>query len=835
MGRIVDQNVKSTFKMTAGDNVTAGDLLYAPSATSPNPKSVTYTSSSVTSYSDSGVSSATTLVTSSTGNTYSGQCQLVSGDYIIAWCDTTTIKFQRYNSSWVAQGSTVTVEVVTSNATLNVAALTGGGFVLAYNNTTTNVRAAVYDSTGTQTVAPFVVEAVAAAYVAVEGLSTGGFIVLYNNTTTNLRYGLYGSSGVLQGSLTTIASVNVAAQRFDVKSLATGNLLITYGVSTLAAFKIISNTGTSVVTQTTIYTSSTVDYNTIIVAPTGAFVITGLGSTTYAARFISNAGVLRPIPQTTTLLGSIPLVLPTTYTASNGLVGVYNSLTGGITLVASSSSSTSYYLRLDSNCNPVGVWALFSSTASIFKVSGIFQSGTTTSLIAFNALTAVISRYTITATANTYTTFQTPFNSSTQVLNSNAFYSTNYTITNSIGSWDTCALTSGDIVTVYNGTLNAGHFTIVGTDGVVKVQKYLCNNCGGPTTLNFSIAALTGGGFVICLSSSAANVGHWFFIYTASGEYVNSGVLSSTANNGSTPIRVVGLTGGGFAATWTTTDPASQYAVYSSTGTAVKSATGTGITIASNMVSCAMAAMADGGFVVINGTSTGNTVGYVRLDASGTITVTSSSSMPHGSSYLANAPISVIGTPDGGWAYALTPTISTTTVLYTVSPANALKSTSTVTTSGDTSSYFKVLYNPITALITVVNNISSLTSLVASYSLTGVVIKSVIVSFTAQTYSMNYSNVCMTSNGTVVFSPSNFGALFYGIITIPTPLTLVGIAAETATSGTEIDVIVDGVTTLNNNWGSGGTFNYLSNNPVGVKGLVTGKTAELTRQRNNLA
>ena len=164
MGRIVDQNVKSTFKMTAGGNVTAGDLLYAPSVTSPNPKSVPYVTSSLTSYKDTSISAGTTIITGTGLNSaqWLGRCQLVSGDYVIAYVDTggTVIKFQRFNSSWVAQGAVVTVETITSNATLSIAALTGGGFALAYNNTTTNVRAAVYDSTGTQTVAPFVVEAV---------------------------------------------------------------------------------------------------------------------------------------------------------------------------------------------------------------------------------------------------------------------------------------------------------------------------------------------------------------------------------------------------------------------------------------------------------------------------------------------------------------------------------------------------------------------------------------------------------------------------------------------------------------------------------------------------
>ena len=66
-----------------------------------------------------------------------------------------------------------------------------------------------------------------------------------------------------------------------------------------------------------------------------------------------------------------------------------------------------------------------------------------------------------------------------------------------------------------------------------------------------------------------------------------------------------------------------------------------------------------------------------------------------------------------------------------------------------------------------------------------------------------------------------------------TPMPIAGVATKSAVAGDTLDVIIEGNVDTKDYWLSS-SVNYLSQILSGVKGLFSGNTAELNRQRNNL-
>lgn len=842
MGRIVDQSVRSTFKMTTGASVTTGDVLYA-TATDASVKPYAVQTPAFTTYTDTPITTFNTVAGAAASNNAIKVAYLTTGDYVIAYASSNnTPTFQRYNSSGVAQGSLTTIETVGTITSLSISALDSGNFVVAYNNTTTNVKAAVYNSTGTQLVAPFVVEAVSASSVIAAPMTGGGFVVVYNNTSTNIRYGNYNIAGVLQGSLTTLATGNYAGSSniVDAKPLSDGQVAVCYALSTgQVRYAHIGTNGAISVTDTLAFTANnTQTWPRVCPTSGGSYVLCVAYATNVQNRVISSAGVMTPFQQDTgtgvaTVGGRTAIPMPISVTAGTNIQVAPNSVTGGGTMVFTN-GTTSYYYRFDNQGCQINDFQALQGTTSSFVIRGIAANGNDT-VIAYYNNSSIPSFVRFSATTNTNLTpgYITPVNNLISTPIGIPPLSSMYSTTNSIGYSDACTLSSGDIAIVaINSSYPYGcHLTIMGQDGRIKLQKWVVVDIGTISLTFVSIAALTNGGFVIATQSNNSSTGQWAYIYNSTAQFVNAVRVDTLAN--STNIVVTGLTGGSFAIAYNDTgNTQSKYAVYSNTGATVLAPTAIPTYHTSTVGRYAIASMVDGGFVITVCANTFNSSFFARYTATGT-QVAAMTSIGGVAGTL-----SVAGSTDNGWAIIFYGS-STQMFVHKYSSGNTFQWQIALTPSTVLTSYApKIIYCPINNYFTTLYSVSGPMYQVHKFNLQGFVINQTTSTTTGQSFtsasynSTNYALVPQINDNIVAVGASSASTLL-NYTTISQGYTIVGVAGESASANTEIDVIVDGVTTLNKSYAPV-TLSSFGANPSGVKGLVTGLTAELTRQRNNL-
>lgn len=170
---------------------------------------------------------------------------------------------------------------------------------------------------------------------------------------------------------------------------------------------------------------------------------------------------------------------------------------------------------------------------------------------------------------------------------------------------------SGDVGLIPTGTVASANFNI--TSSVIQTAGILPNTArslgvsfgnGGSSQVSPSAAKLTNGNMVVVWvsqfsSSSAAN----FRIINEAGTEVVATTSMGTGNNGQPLIAVAALTGGGFAAAWTSGAATLVYAIFNNSGVVVTSATSEGAIGVSNS-SITVAARPDGSFIIaVNDTS----------------------------------------------------------------------------------------------------------------------------------------------------------------------------------------------------------------------------------------
>ncbi len=826
--------------MTTGASVTTGDLLYA-TATDANVKPYPVQTPSFTTYTDTPITTFNTVAGAGSSGGLVRVAYLTTGDFVVVDAiNGTTPTFQRYNSSGVAQGSLTTIETTGSITSLNISALASGNFVVAYNNTTTNVRAVVYNSTGTQLVAPFIVEAVNAASVCVAPMTSGGFVVVYNNATTNIRYGNYNIAGVLQGSLTTLVSGNYSsANTVDAKPLSDGKVAVCYALSTGAVrYAHIGTNGSISVADTLAFTAnSTQTWPRICPTTNGSYILCVAYSTIVQNRVISSTGVMSPFPQlsavsTATGSGRTAIDLPINITAGTQIQVAPNSVTGGGTMVFNN-NTTSYYYRFDNMGSQISDFVGLQGTTSTFAARGIASNGNATVITYYNASTLPsFVMFSATTNANTTPAYITPTNSlitSTRLSRVSAMYGTSI----NIGWLDACTLNSGDIAVVAQSpTYSGGYFlTIMGQDGRFKLQKWVVATSGSQNS-QVSIAALSNGGFVIAAGhNSNIFIGQYAFIYDSSINFVNSVKIDSTTSN---TISVCGLVNGGFAVAYNNSTSNTYYAVYSNTGAVVLSQT---VISSSNYSSAAggvaVASMVDGGFVVAMAVTTPSTNYFARYTANGTQIVSYTSISGVGNTYT----ISAVGTPDNGFAVLYWYNSSAVAVVKYNSASSVQWTTALTPTTANNNYAIRMTYCPLNQYLVTHYAISGAIPYIHKISLTGAILNGDSSDNGQRYFNASSSNnsvpVSQVNDNTVILAGLSSSTLSLIYTTISQGYTIVGVAGESAATNTEIDVIVDGVTTLNKSYAPV-TLSAFGANPAGVKGLVTGFTAELTRQRNNL-
>ena len=186
---------------------------------------------------------------------------LNDGGFVVAYADSTNVKFARFNAAGTLQGSITSVEAVTADA-VSVSVMPSGDFVVAYTNSTTSVKAAKFNPLGGVIDAPGVVEGVNSNTrgVAVACLQANINAIIYCNAATDLRqsrtsfsgtssFQRYSSAGVAQGALTAVVANPTPAS--CATRLANGGFVYAYTtVNNIPVFTVWSRGGVVQVTET---------------------------------------------------------------------------------------------------------------------------------------------------------------------------------------------------------------------------------------------------------------------------------------------------------------------------------------------------------------------------------------------------------------------------------------------------------------------------------------------------------------------------------------------------------------------------------------------------------
>jgi hypothetical protein len=148
---------------------------------------------------------------SSTAGCTNSRCRKInSTTLVVAWAESSTLKFAVYNNDGTVATAAATVATLGSVDSWNMEVLANGDIVFAYDLVTSrNFSFKRYNAAGVLQGSETTVEAAAQApaqSMCVGALANGGFVIHYYRAaaTAAKKFARYNSSGVLQGSLTTI-------------------------------------------------------------------------------------------------------------------------------------------------------------------------------------------------------------------------------------------------------------------------------------------------------------------------------------------------------------------------------------------------------------------------------------------------------------------------------------------------------------------------------------------------------------------------------------------------------------------------------------------------------
>ena len=847
MGRIVDNAVQKTMQLKAAGNITTGDVVYfnSPSTNTVKTLSNEATPTTYQYYTESTVLSPVTTAITLT-NTSFASCVLNSGDFISAYFNGSAVRFSRFNSSGVLQGSETTVEAIGSCSTLHVAALTGGGFVVTYQVSATSVKAAVYDATGTQVVAPFTVATVtlsSSSTVIAEKLNTGGFVIGWFSTG-NGQFNIYNSSGVLQGTTVTFASGIGATNNgsdLSIVLLSTGNFAVIYKNSTTNSLYAIYNTsGTSLYSGSLFLggTSDTYNIKACSLGTAGFAVMMNNTSNAFIniQRYDNTGSVISDASSSNGTWGCSYIPIQSgALTSSYSLFDIaYDSLTGGFNFAIGNGSSTAgggYYGRFDSAGRLVGDLIPFTANCTNIRLSCNAGRVFLQYRGASNYLGYAI--YNGTQQVTTSTTHVNPENNAT-------FRSPNYGIATSIyynsdGApryYAKTRLQNNDIaiatIRTAGSTAAPITLTIVDSNGFVKLQKYVTNFTYTNTVDNIAICQLTNGTIVISACSQTA-LGLTMYMYTSTGAPLQaafSQLVYSSAQTYNTCLAP--LTNGNFVLGYATSTSGVEFRLFNNLGVNQGSYstgfTGNFSSIASQPSALSACGLTDGSWVAYVQNSVN--AFYCRGSGSSTTMLLSSTASPFATTSSNNGK-ACIGSPDGGYYLASANTAGSYVGIASYNTANVQLNTSSTPTS-----IYQYTYGHSLGLLPNTSQVYIVTGTNGSivkfpYSLTSVTLTAILspsTSVSANALTVNNDAIAMIVYG-------SYGGNY--ILKNYTPMPIAGVATKSAVAGDTLDVIIEGNVDTKDYWLSS-SVNYLSQILSGVKGLFSGNTAELNRQRNNL-
>ena len=223
--------------------------------------------------------------------------------FVVAWTQSSTLKFAIYNNDTTSVIGTTTVASTSDGDARgwDVGVTANGDIVFAYN-VSTNAVFTRYNSSGviqgTQTT---ISSSETPYWVKVLGHSSGDFwISFYRSVSTSAwKFARYDSTGTLQGSVTTItngSTFNQIAPKNLSTELSNGNVCFLCRDSANPVFRIYSSTGSSVSSTTTISSNSVLlrtDGLPAICLIDGGFALVSKGTANFPTYFsYTNSGSL---------------------------------------------------------------------------------------------------------------------------------------------------------------------------------------------------------------------------------------------------------------------------------------------------------------------------------------------------------------------------------------------------------------------------------------------------------------------------------------------------------------------------------------------------------------
>jgi hypothetical protein len=847
MGRIVDNAVQKTMQLKAAGNITTGDVVYFDNQSTNTVKTLSNEATPTTYqyYTESTVLSPVTTAITLT-NTSFKSCALNSGDFISAYFNGSSVRFSRFNSSGVLQGSETVVEAIGSCSTLHVAALTGGGFVVAYQVSTTSVKAAVYDATGTQVVAPFTVATVTlsgSSTVVSEKLNTGGFVIGWT-TASNCQFNIYNSSGVIQGTTVTVQTAAVASNNgsdLSIVLLSTGNFAVVYrNTTTNSSCRIFNTSGTSLYSVNLFLggTSNTYNIKACSLGTAGFAVMMNNTSNAFIniQRYDNTGSVISDASSSNGTWGCSYIPIQSgALTSSYSLFDMaYDSLTGGFNFAIGNGSSTAgggYYGRFDSAGRLVGELIPFTANCTDIRLScnagRVFLQYRGSS----NYLNYAI--YNGTQQVTTSTTHVNPesnaiFRSPNYGISTSAYYNSNgqprwYVKTR---------LQNNDIAIATISTSGASAapvtLTIVDSNGFLKLQKYVTNLTYTNTVDNLAICQLTNGTIVISVCSQAA-LGLTMYMYTSTGAPLQAAFSQLVYSSFQTYNTCLApLANGNFVLGYATGTSGLAFRLFNNLGVDQGSYStgfaGDFSSTSSQPSAISACGLTDGSWVAYVQNSAN--AFFCRGSGTSTTMLLSSLASPIASTNNNNGK-ACIAAPDGGYYLASANSAGAGVSIYKYSAANVQSNS-----NGTPTSAYSYQYGHSLSLLPNTSQVCIVTSSNGSVYKFPYNLGSITLAATLSPSSSVYTNALTVNNDAIAMIISSGAGNNY-ILKNYTPIPIAGVATKSAVAGDTLDVIIEGNVDTKDYWISS-NVNYIGQYPSGVKGTISGNTAELTRQRNNL-
>jgi hypothetical protein len=579
MGRFAaNTDTGSSATFTAGGTITQGDILFAK-AGSPRAFPLPTSTASYQSNLNITPTAPMKLVNTESGCTSVTSCVLTSGDVVYAWAAATTaVKFAIYDANNNIVGSVVTVE---SGATgvnkVDVCALTGGGFAIAYCTVVNGVRSAVYSNAGTVTTSPFNVDVLATnltdASIFVTGLLTGEYVIAYNNSAGYTCFNRFSALGVVQGGVTQIEAVSSLGNAGFIQSgisictLTTGDFVVAYR-NTATSVKFARYSPTAVL-QGSITSMFTVNCNSVHVCQTsdGGFIVGFMQATYFQWSKYSSTGVisLRAGSVDTSIHGF----------GGNGATTALGSrvtsdpVTGGI-IATRTLAAVTYIARISvdgqltnndytfntTTSYSVTAFAVVASGSSIFA---LFSNGT-------SPFTQRLTQANVDATSYGYPPFGSQVLTPVLATPAAAIRSTSSN-SEHINSTTT---PDGDVIVLCGNATNI-FLTRWSANGVLKKHVMIeSDNQNSLYAACTSMCKLSNGNLVVAIGVSGSRANVVYSIYTTDLVKVGTSFGSTMINISLQSVQIAALAGGGFVSTYNNTTTNVRCAIYSNTGTVVR-------------------------------------------------------------------------------------------------------------------------------------------------------------------------------------------------------------------------------------------------------------------------